>query len=102
MGVSVVPAQTQLTLIPIVATPSSGKIHLSEWTVKGKIAFGNSLEFEVRIEDLRLKWCILGRNSQNNITGRTSHPPSKTQSSLLHLLYSGHYSALEEPFLQGL
>jgi hypothetical protein len=35
-----------------------------------KIAFRNGLRFRAQIEDLRLKWCILGRKSKNNITGR--------------------------------
>jgi hypothetical protein len=39
--------------------------------VKDKIAFGNGLRFQAQIEDLRLKSCILGRNSKNNVIGRT-------------------------------
>jgi hypothetical protein len=35
-----------------------------------KIVFGNGLRFQAQIEDLRSKWCILERNSKNNITGR--------------------------------
>jgi len=37
----------------------------------GKIAFGNGLGFKARMEDLRLKWRILGKNSKNNISGRS-------------------------------
>ena len=40
--------------------------------VKGKIAFGNSLGFQVQIEDLRLKWCIPKKKPKRTISGRTS------------------------------
>jgi hypothetical protein len=42
------------------------KIHLSEWTVKGKIAFENSLIFQARIEDLLLNCCIHGENPKRS------------------------------------
>jgi hypothetical protein len=58
-------------------------------TVKEKIAFGNSLGFQSEIEDLPLKWCILGRNSKNNVTGSTPCFPLKfpapSDTYLLHL-----------------
>jgi hypothetical protein len=47
------------------------KIHSYSPRVKEKIAFGNGLRLQIQIEDLRSKWCILGRNSKNNITGRS-------------------------------
>jgi hypothetical protein len=34
------------------------------------MAFGNSLGFQVQIEDLRLKCCILGENPKNKSSGR--------------------------------
>jgi hypothetical protein len=37
--------------------------------VKGNFAFENSPGFQVQIDDLHLKWCILERNAKNNITG---------------------------------
>jgi len=42
------------------------KILLSSKPVKRKNAVENSLAFQAQIEDLRLKWCILGKNSKNN------------------------------------
>jgi hypothetical protein len=47
------------------------KILLSLWAVKRKIGCGNSLGFQAQINDFRLKWCILGKNPKNKITGRT-------------------------------
>ena len=38
-----------------------------------KIAFRRSLGFQVQIEDLHLKCCILMENPKNNITGSTLH-----------------------------
>jgi hypothetical protein len=49
------------------------KIPLTRWVVKEKIAFGNGVRFQAQIEDLRLKWCLPGRNSKNKITGSTPH-----------------------------
>jgi hypothetical protein len=40
---------------------------------QAKICSGNSLAFQAQIEDLRLKWCILGKNSKNSITGSNPH-----------------------------
>ena len=38
--------------------------------IKRNFAFGNSLGFQVQIDDLRLKCCILGEDSKNKSTGR--------------------------------
>jgi len=46
------------------------KILLSSWVVKRKIAYGNDPAFHVQIEDLRLKWGILGEDSKNKSSGR--------------------------------
>jgi hypothetical protein len=35
--------------------------------VKKKIVSGNSMGLQVQIDDLRLKWCILGRNSKSKL-----------------------------------
>jgi len=51
---------------------------LTIWT---KIAFGNSHGFQAQIEDLHLKYCILGKNSEKRTSGRNlpfaQDPPSK-------------------------
>jgi len=39
-------------------------------TVKGKIGFRNSLGFQAQIDDLRLKYCIVGGNLKIKSSGR--------------------------------
>jgi hypothetical protein len=46
------------------------KILLCEKTVKGKIAYKNSLGFHVQVDDFRLKCCTPRKNPKNNISGR--------------------------------
>jgi hypothetical protein len=50
------------------------KILLTSWVVKEKIAFGNSLGFQARIEDLHLKCGILGDGTKNKTSGRSPRP----------------------------
>jgi len=57
----------------VILTPKTNeneKILLGEYIVKGKIAYGNSLSFQVQIADLRLKCCILVDELKNKSTGR--------------------------------
>jgi hypothetical protein len=49
------------------------KINLRGWIVNGEIAFGNSLGFQARIEDLHSKCCILGDDSKNKTSGRNRY-----------------------------
>jgi hypothetical protein len=36
------------------------------------MAYGNILGFQAQIEDLHLQYCILGQNSKNKTSGRSS------------------------------
>jgi len=44
-------------------------------TGNDKIAFGISIGFKAQIEDFRLKRCILGKNSKNNIAEGNERVP---------------------------
>jgi len=44
---------------------------LSNNFVKENFAFGNNLGFQAQIDDLGLKYCILGDDSKNTTAGRT-------------------------------
>lgn len=46
------------------------KILFCYQAVKGKMAYGNSLGFQVQIDDLRLQCCMLGDNFKNKSSGR--------------------------------
>jgi hypothetical protein len=50
--------------------------------VKRKIAFGNSLGFQTKIDDLPSKYRILGENCKNNIIARS--PRFARESFALH------------------
>jgi hypothetical protein len=47
------------------------KILLTSWAVKGKIAFGNSSDFQAQFEDLRLYSRMVPEICQSLSTGRT-------------------------------
>jgi len=58
------------------------KILLSSWVVKRKIAYGNDPAFQVQIEDLGLKWGILGEDSKNKSSGSTMFSPGEIRPAL--------------------
>ena len=56
---------------------SVGYVQAAVWVVKGKIAVENSPGFPAQIDDLCLKYCILGDDSKNKSSGRSPRFPRK-------------------------